>query len=169
LHHIALLCSSAFHSNGCTSCHPLIECSMVTCLQVSGKDLINNHLSFALYNHTAIWEGKPDRWPKSMRCNGHLLLNGEKMSKSTGVLLTCCSYHMYHKAALSCAVCMCKTTAVVSAMLIFWCYINLAALCWPVCIRSALPCPALPCPALPCPALPCPAHDNFRDGTGLHH
>ena len=114
---------------------------MVTCLQVSGKDLINNHLSFALYNHTAIWEGKPDRWPKSMRCNGHLLLNGEKMSKSTGVLLTCCSYHMYHKAALSCAVCMCKTTAVVSAMLIFWCYINLAALCWPVCIRSALPCP----------------------------
>jgi len=130
---------------------------MVTCLQVSGKDLINNHLSFALYNHTAIWEGKPDRWPKSMRCNGHLLLNGEKMSKSTGVLLTCCSYHMYHKAALSCAVCMCKTTAVVSAMLIFWCYINLAALCWPVCIRSALPCPALPCPALPCPALPCPA------------
>ena len=136
---------------------------MVTCLQVSGKDLINNHLSFALYNHTAIWEGKPDRWPKSMRCNGHLLLNGEKMSKSTGVLLTCCSYHMYHKAALSCAVCMCKTTAVVSAMLIFWCYINLAALCWPVCIRSALlpcfplPCPALPCPVLPCPALPCPA------------
>ncbi|DBA71743.1 TPA: hypothetical protein ACH3X2_011015 [Trebouxia sp. C0005] len=53
-------------------------------LRASGKDLINNHLSFALYNHTAIWEGKPDKWPKSMRCNGHLLLNGEKMSKSTG-------------------------------------------------------------------------------------
>ena len=56
-------------------------------LQASGKDLINNHLSFALYNHTAIWENKPERWPRSMRCNGHLLLNGDKMSKSTGTLL----------------------------------------------------------------------------------
>lgn len=53
--------------------------------QASGKDLINNHLSFALYNHTAIWENKPEKWPRSMRCNGHLLLNGEKMSKSTGI------------------------------------------------------------------------------------
>ncbi|KAL3159318.1 hypothetical protein ABBQ32_011271 [Trebouxia sp. C0010 RCD-2024] len=53
-------------------------------LRASGKDLINNHLSFALYNHTAIWENAPEKWPKSMRCNGHLLLNGEKMSKSTG-------------------------------------------------------------------------------------
>lgn len=52
-------------------------------LRVSGKDLIQNHLTFCLYNHTAIW---PDRsmWPKGMRCNGHLQLNGEKMSKSTG-------------------------------------------------------------------------------------
>eukprot|EP00884_Botryococcus_braunii_P021860 jgi/Botrbrau1/8358/Bobra.0046s0019.1 len=52
-------------------------------LRVSGKDLINNHLSFSLYNHTAIW---PDEamWPRAMRCNGHLLLNAEKMSKSTG-------------------------------------------------------------------------------------
>ena len=25
-----------------------------------------------------------DKWPKSIRCNGHLLLNSEKMSKSTG-------------------------------------------------------------------------------------
>ena len=66
-------------------------------MQASGKDLINNHLSFALYNHTAIWEGKPEKWPKSMRCNGHLLLNGDKMSKSTGSLLTCCTYGMYHK------------------------------------------------------------------------
>lgn len=27
-------------------------------------------------------------WPRSMRANGHLLLNGEKMSKSTGNSLT---------------------------------------------------------------------------------
>lgn len=55
-------------------------------MQVSGKDLINNHLTFALYNHTAIWAKQPKNWPRSMRTNGHLLLNAEKMSKSTGAL-----------------------------------------------------------------------------------
>uniref|UniRef100_A0A7S0UUZ6 leucine--tRNA ligase n=1 Tax=Polytomella parva TaxID=51329 RepID=A0A7S0UUZ6_9CHLO len=53
-------------------------------LRVSGKDLIQNHLTFALYNHTAIWAERPDLWPRAFRCNGHLLLNAEKMSKSTG-------------------------------------------------------------------------------------
>ncbi|KAK9806349.1 hypothetical protein WJX72_010942 [[Myrmecia] bisecta] len=53
-------------------------------LRVSGKDLIQNHLTFCLYNHTAIWAGKPDKWPRAVRCNGHLMLNAEKMSKSTG-------------------------------------------------------------------------------------
>ena len=53
-------------------------------VQVSGKDLINNHLSFCLYTHTAIWKDRPELWPRSMRCNGHLKLNNEKMSKSTG-------------------------------------------------------------------------------------
>ena len=51
---------------------------------MSGKDLINNHLTFALYNHTAVWGARPDRWPRAVRTNGHLLLNAEKMSKSTG-------------------------------------------------------------------------------------
>lgn len=51
-------------------------------LRVSGKDLIQNHLTFTLYNHTAIFPEK--YWPKSFRCNGHLMLNSEKMSKSTG-------------------------------------------------------------------------------------
>lgn len=45
---------------------------------------LQNHLTFCLYNHTAIWSGRPDLWPRSIRCNGHLLLNAEKMSKSTG-------------------------------------------------------------------------------------
>ena len=53
------------------------------------QDLIQNHLTFSLYNHTAMWEGRPDMWPRAMRCNGHLLLNAEKMSKSTGELLLC--------------------------------------------------------------------------------
>eukprot|EP00887_Chlorella_sp_A99_P004074 scaffold11.g4074.t1 len=53
-------------------------------VRVSGKDLIQNHLTFCLYNHTAIWAGQPDKWPLAVRTNGHLLLNAEKMSKSTG-------------------------------------------------------------------------------------
>ena len=43
-----------------------------------------NHLTFCLYNHTAVWAGRPDLWPRAFRTNGHLLLNAEKMSKSTG-------------------------------------------------------------------------------------
>ncbi|KAM5555230.1 leucine--tRNA ligase, cytoplasmic [Rosa sericea] len=52
-------------------------------LRVSGKDLIQNHLAFCIYNHTAIMTSNK-YWPRGFRCNGHLLLNGKKMSKSTG-------------------------------------------------------------------------------------
>ncbi len=52
----------------------------------SGKDLINNHLSFAVYSHAAIFP--ESKWPLSMRANGHILLNGQKMSKSKGNTLT---------------------------------------------------------------------------------
>lgn len=55
-------------------------------LRVSGKDLIPNHLTFFLYIHLAIFP--PEYWPKGVRTNGHLLLNGEKMSKSTGNFMT---------------------------------------------------------------------------------
>ncbi|XP_033622748.1 leucine--tRNA ligase, cytoplasmic isoform X1 [Fukomys damarensis] len=57
-------------------------------LRVSGKDLIPNHLSYYLYNHVAMWTEQSDKWPKAVRANGHLLLNSEKMSKSTGNFLT---------------------------------------------------------------------------------
>ncbi|KAG9508813.1 Leucine--tRNA ligase, cytoplasmic, partial [Fragariocoptes setiger] len=57
-------------------------------LRSSGKDLIMNHLTFFLYHHCAIWEDQPEAWPKSVRCNGHLMLNSQKMSKSTGNFLT---------------------------------------------------------------------------------
>lgn len=58
-------------------------------LRSSGKDLIPNHLTYSLYNHVAIWPKEEDnKWPKAFRGNGHLLLNGEKMSKSTGNFLT---------------------------------------------------------------------------------
>lgn len=55
-------------------------------LRVSGKDLIGNNLTFTLYNHAALFSR--EYWPRSLRVNGHLLLNGEKMSKSTGNFLT---------------------------------------------------------------------------------
>ena len=55
-------------------------------LRVSGKDLIPNHLTFFCYNHVALFEKR--LWPRSIRANGHLLLNNEKMSKSTGNFLT---------------------------------------------------------------------------------
>ncbi|XP_031828654.2 leucyl-tRNA synthetase isoform X1 [Nomia melanderi] len=57
-------------------------------LRVSGKDLIQNHLTFCIYNHTAIWPKQPELWPKGIRANGHLLLNSAKMSKSEGNFLT---------------------------------------------------------------------------------
>ena len=55
-------------------------------IRVSGKDLIPNHLTFFLYIHIAIFP--QEYWPKGIRANGHLLLNGEKMSKSTGNFMT---------------------------------------------------------------------------------
>lgn len=65
-------------------------------LRVSGKDLVGNHLLFMMYNHTALFGanaelGKPDErwaWPRAIRANGHLQLNGEKMSKGTGNFLS---------------------------------------------------------------------------------
>jgi leucyl-tRNA synthetase len=55
-------------------------------IRSSGKDLVGNHLTFSVYNHAALFP--EDKWPISMRTNGHLMLNGKKMSKSTGNSLT---------------------------------------------------------------------------------
>uniref|UniRef100_A0A8D8W9F9 leucine--tRNA ligase n=1 Tax=Cacopsylla melanoneura TaxID=428564 RepID=A0A8D8W9F9_9HEMI len=57
-------------------------------LRCSGKDLIQNHLTFFIYIHTAIWGEEPEMWPRGIRANGHLLLNSAKMSKSEGNFLT---------------------------------------------------------------------------------
>lgn len=55
-------------------------------LRVTGKDLVPNHLTFSVYNHVALFDER--FWPLGMRANGHLLLNSEKMSKSTGNFMT---------------------------------------------------------------------------------
>mmetsp|Transcript_53622 Transcript_53622/g.96356 ORF Transcript_53622/g.96356 Transcript_53622/m.96356 type:complete len:1288 (-) Transcript_53622:74-3937(-) len=57
-------------------------------LRVSGKDLIQNHLTMCLYNHACVWEKEPELWPRSMFCNGWLLVDSEKMSKSKGNFFT---------------------------------------------------------------------------------
>jgi leucyl-tRNA synthetase len=55
-------------------------------LRVSGKDLITNHLTMMLFNHMAVFgEGL---MPKSIFANGHILINGEKMSKGKGNFIT---------------------------------------------------------------------------------
>ncbi len=49
---------------------------------ISGKDLIPNHLTFYIYTNVALF--RRQFWPTGIRCNGHLMLNNAKMSKSTG-------------------------------------------------------------------------------------
>ncbi len=51
-------------------------------LRISGKDLVQNHLVFFIFHHTAIFQEK--HWPRGIGVNGWVLLRGEKMSKSKG-------------------------------------------------------------------------------------
>jgi len=48
----------------------------------SGKDLIQNHLTFFIFNHCAIFGEK--NWPRGIGVNGWVLVDGQKMSKSLG-------------------------------------------------------------------------------------
>ncbi|MCY3412862.1 MAG: leucine--tRNA ligase [Candidatus Heimdallarchaeota archaeon] len=57
-------------------------------LRTSGKDLLNNHLTFMLMHHTAVFPKK--YWPKGIAVNGYVAIikpgsnKAEKMSKSKG-------------------------------------------------------------------------------------
>ncbi len=51
----------------------------------SGKDLIQNHLTFFIFHHTAIWP--ESQWPKCISVNGYVNIEGEKMSKSKGNII----------------------------------------------------------------------------------
>ncbi len=55
-------------------------------LRSSGKDLVPNHLLFFLFHHVAIFE--EEKWPRALAVNGFVSLEGQKMSKSKGPLLT---------------------------------------------------------------------------------
>jgi len=52
----------------------------------SGKDLIQNHLTFFMFNHVAIFPKK--YWPKGIGANGWVMVDGQKMSKSLGNMIS---------------------------------------------------------------------------------
>ena len=49
------------------------------------RDLVQNHLSFFVLNHVAIFEKK--LWPKEIVVNGSVMMDGAKMSKSMGNII----------------------------------------------------------------------------------
>jgi leucyl-tRNA synthetase len=51
----------------------------------SGRDLVQNHLSFFVLNHVAIFDKK--LWPKEIVVNGSVMMDGAKMSKSMGNII----------------------------------------------------------------------------------
>jgi leucyl-tRNA synthetase len=54
-------------------------------MRSSGKDLVQNHLTFYLFHHVAIWDKK--YWPKAIAVNGFVNVGGVKMSKSRGNII----------------------------------------------------------------------------------
>jgi leucyl-tRNA synthetase len=53
-------------------------------IRLSGKDLVMNHLTFCLFQHAALF--RPEHQPQAMSVNGFMSFQGQKMSKSLGVL-----------------------------------------------------------------------------------
>jgi len=51
----------------------------------SGRDLVPNHLTFMIFNHTAIFTEK--LWPRQIVTNGSVTMQGAKMSKSFGNII----------------------------------------------------------------------------------
>jgi leucyl-tRNA synthetase len=51
----------------------------------SGKDLIQNHLTFMMFTHAALLP--EDKWPKGYGVNGWVTVDGQKMSKSLGNMI----------------------------------------------------------------------------------
>ncbi|MEM3381822.1 MAG: leucine--tRNA ligase [Candidatus Bathyarchaeia archaeon] len=55
-------------------------------LRVSAKELLPNHLTFYLFQHAAIF--REEHWPRAIGVNGMLMIEGEKMSKSKGNIVS---------------------------------------------------------------------------------
>ena len=54
-------------------------------MRMSGKDLVQNHLTFFIMQHVAIFPEQ--HWPKGVSVNGYVNVRGEKMSKSKGNII----------------------------------------------------------------------------------
>ncbi|MBI4163175.1 MAG: leucine--tRNA ligase [Candidatus Aenigmarchaeota archaeon] len=54
-------------------------------IQNSGKDLVQNHLTFFIMQHIALFPKQ--LWPKGIAVNGYVNVEGEKMSKSRGNII----------------------------------------------------------------------------------
>ncbi len=52
----------------------------------SAKELVQNHLTFFVFQHVAIWPEK--YWPRMIGVNGFVNVEGEKMSKSKGNIIS---------------------------------------------------------------------------------
>lgn len=51
-------------------------------LRTTAKDLLQNHMTFFLFHHVAIWKKK--YWPKNIAISGFVNVGGQKMSKRFG-------------------------------------------------------------------------------------
>jgi leucyl-tRNA synthetase len=51
----------------------------------SGRELISNHLTFMIFNHTALFP--ENLWPRQIVSNGVVMMDGAKMSKSFGNII----------------------------------------------------------------------------------
>ncbi len=51
----------------------------------SARELIPNHLTFMIFNHTAIFP--ENHWPRQIATNGQVMMEGSKMSKSFGNII----------------------------------------------------------------------------------
>lgn len=52
-------------------------------IRTSGKDLIQNHMTFCIFNHAALFP--EEMWPSGFAVNGWILLDLERMSTSRGI------------------------------------------------------------------------------------
>ena len=57
----------------------------------SGRDLVPNHLSFFIFNHSIIFP--KSQWPRQIVVNGSVLMDGKKMSKSMGNIIPLRRYY----------------------------------------------------------------------------
>jgi leucyl-tRNA synthetase len=55
-------------------------------MRVSGKDLLSNHLAFFIFHHVALFE--KNMWPRGIAANGFVTINGQRLSKSKGIIVT---------------------------------------------------------------------------------